>query len=308
MRERHIQGQALGSADARSRVGSMAEAHPTVRQRELSMRLRKLREDRKLAIGQVAERLICSVTKISRIETGARRVSLRDVRDLCQIYEVSELEMARLMDLARRARETGWWAHYVDLGVGPYFDFEQEAKALTYYSMSFVSGLLQTEDYSRAIIRAIYPHMDEQVLKERIEARMRRQELLDRPDRPRVRVLMDEGVLQRPVGGSRAMAAQLSKILDIMAKEKAVVQIVPFNSGAQVSSDSNFTLFEFSDSSVPSIVHIEGLLSAQYLEQPAAVDRYREVLDNLRDLALSPRDSQVLITKIKDGHERAASA
>lgn len=283
----------------------MAEANPTVRQRELSMRLRKIRENRKLAIGQVADLLMCSVAKISRIETGARRVSLRDVRDLCQIYDVSEPEMAQLMDLARRAREDGWWAHYVDLGVGPYFDFEQEAKALTYFSMSFVSGLLQTDDYARAIIRAIYPQMDEQVLKERIEARMRRQELLDRLDRPRVRMLMDEAALHRPVGGSQVMAAQLSKILDITAEEKVVVQIVPFSSGAQVSSDSNFTLFEFSDSSVPSIVHIEGLLSAQYLDQQAAVDRYREVLDHLRDAALSPRDSQVLITKIKDAHERA---
>src|ERR1700733_12828182 len=104
----------------------MVEENPTVRQRELSIRLRRLREENSLTVGEVAEQLLCSAAKVSRIETGARRVSLRDVRDLCQIYGVGDQEAAQLMDLARRARENGWWAHYDDLGVGPYFDLEQE--------------------------------------------------------------------------------------------------------------------------------------------------------------------------------------
>src|SRR5882757_5348604 len=115
----------------------MEQRKPTLRQRELSMRLRRLREDKaKLSVAQVTDKLMCSATKVSRIETGARRVSLRDVRDLCQIYGVGEAETAQLMDLARRALEDGWWARYDDLGaeVGPYFDFEQEARSITYYS------------------------------------------------------------------------------------------------------------------------------------------------------------------------------
>jgi transcriptional regulator with XRE-family HTH domain len=250
----------------------MEERKPTLRQRELSMRLRRLREDREFSVGQVAEQLMCSATKVSRIETGARRVSLRDVRDLCQIYAVGEQETAQLMDLARRAREDGWWARYDDLGVGPYFDLEQEAKAITYYSMSYIYGLLQSDDYARAIIRSVYPLIDDQVLKERVEARMRRQELLER----------------------------------VVASEKVIVQIVPFSSGAQASSDSNMTLFEFGDVSVPDIVHVEGLISAQFLDRRESVERYREVLDNLRDAALSPKESQVLITEIKDAHVREA--
>jgi transcriptional regulator with XRE-family HTH domain len=282
----------------------MEERKPTVRQRDLSMRLRRLREGKKLSVGQVADLLMCSATKVSRIETGARRVSLRDVRDLCQLYQVSEQEAAQLMDLARRAREDGWWAHYEDLGVGPYLDFEQEAKAITYYSMSYIYGLLQSDEYAGAIIRSIYPLMDDQVLKERVEARIRRQELLQRTTRPRVRVLMDEAVLHRQVGGRKVMSAQLGKIRDIAASEKVIVQIVPFSSGAQASSDSNMTLFEFDDASVPAIVHVEGLISAQFMDRRESVDRYREVLDNLRDAALSPRESQVLITEIKDAHDR----
>lgn len=284
----------------------MEERKATLRQRELSMRLRRLREAKKLTVGQVAEQLMCSATKVSRIETGARRVSLRDVRDLCQIYAVSEQERVQLMDLARRAREDGWWAHYDDLGVGPYFDLEQEAKAITYYSMSYIYGLLQSDDYARAIIRGVYPHMDDQVLKERVEARIRRQELLERAGRPRVRVLLDEVVLRRQVGGPKVMSAQLGKIRDVAASEKVIVQIVPFSSGAQASSDSNMTLFEFDDAAVPAIVHVEGLIGAQFIDRRESVARYREVLDNLRDAALSPRESQVLITEIKDAHDREA--
>jgi transcriptional regulator with XRE-family HTH domain len=284
----------------------MQERKPTLRQRELSLRLRRLREAKKLSVGQVAEQLMCSATKISRIETGARRVNLRDVRDLCQIYGVSVPEVAELMDLARVAREDGWWAHYDDLGVGPYFDLEQEAKAITYYSMSFIYGLLQTDDYAQAIIRGVFPLMNDQVLKERVEARMRRQELLERVGRHAVRVLLDEAVLHRQVGGPKVMSAQLGKIRDVAASEKVVVQIVPFTSGAQSSSDSNMTLFEFGDASVPAIVHVEGLIGGQYIDRRESVDRFREMLDNLRDAALSPRESQILITEIKDAHDRGA--
>lgn len=282
----------------------MADANPTARQRELSRRLRLLREERDLTVNGVAEKLLCSATKISRIETSARKASLRDVRDLCELYEVTELEKSQLMDLAREAREPGWWAHYDDLGiVEPYLGLEQEAKSITYYSMSFVHGLLQTESYARSIIRSINPLMKEQILKERVEARIRRQELLESPDRPRLRVLMDEAALHHQVGGHAAMAAQLTKILDAIAEEKAIVQIVPFSAGAPASSDSNFTLFEFGDSPLSSILAVESLLSSLILDRPAVVGRYREVLDNLRDAALSPRDSQSLITAIRDEHQ-----
>ena len=214
----------------------MQERKPTLRQRELSLRLRRLREGKKLSVGQVAEKLMCSATKVSRIETGARRVSLRDVRDLGQIYGVSEPEIAQLMDLARRAREDGWWAHYDELGVGPYFDLEQEAKTITYFSMSYVHGLLQTDDYARAIIRGVFPLMDDQVLKGRVEARMRRQELLERAGRPRVWVLLDEAVLHRQVGGRKVMSTQLGKIRETPARQNQTVTPAYYNRLRQAHS------------------------------------------------------------------------
>jgi transcriptional regulator with XRE-family HTH domain len=282
----------------------MADANPTARQRELSRRLQMLREAKSLNATEVAEQLLCSSTKISRIETAQRKASLRDVRDLCQLYGVPEAETAELMDLAREAREPGWWARYDDLGnASAYLGLEQEAKSIAYFSMSYIHGLLQTEGYARSIIRSINPLMNEQVLEERMQARIRRQELFEIPDRPHLRVLLDEAVLQRATGGHAVMAAQLAKILDAIAAEKAVVQVVPFSAEVTASSDSNFTLFEFDHPSSSSIIHIEGLLYSSILDKPAIVDRYREVLDHLRDVALRPAETQALITEIRALHQ-----
>lgn len=280
----------------------MAEANPAVRQRELGLRLRELRGGLGLTVEDVAERLLCSATKISRIETASRRASLRDVRDLCQVYGVTEPEASRLMDLAKQAREPGWWMQYEDLGLGPYLGLEQEAATVTHFSMYFVNGLLQTEDYARAIIKAIAPQMSPRTLDERVEARLRRQHLLDLDNRPRVRSLMDEAVLRRQVGGPAVMRTQLNKILHLAHEDKATAQVIPFSAGAHASADSNFTFLEFGDSSLPSIVHVEGLISTLYQKRPAVVARYRETLDYLRDVALNPRDSLDLIAHVRDMH------
>jgi transcriptional regulator with XRE-family HTH domain len=270
----------------------MAGASPTVRQRELGVRLRQLRHDLGLTVEEVAGELLCSATKISRIETGARRPSLRDVRDLCRIYHVTDpAPAAELMDLARQAREPGWWTRYDDLGLSPYIGLEQEATSITHYSMYFLPGLLQTEDYARAIIKGIAPKIDPRILEQRVEARMRRQQILEQENPPRVRALLDEALLHRPIGSATLMRAQLDRILQLAHEQKATVQIVPFDIGAHASQDSNFTYLEFDDSSLPDLVFVEGLASNLYQERPFELARYREALEYLRDAALSPRDS-----------------
>jgi transcriptional regulator with XRE-family HTH domain len=288
------------------RGATVAEANPTMRQRELAQRLRQLRASQELTVEQVADKLLCSATKISRIETGARRASLRDVRDLCQLYEVGELETGQLMSLARQAREAGWWYQYNDLGVGSYLGLELEATAITYYSMYFINGLLQTADYASAVIQGINPQIDPVVLEERVSARMRRQQLIDQPGRPRVRTLMDEAVLRRQVGGPQVMAGQLDKIAKIAAEGRVTTQVIPFSAGSMDSSDSNFTLFEFEETALPRVIHVEGLTSNLYIDRPVDIERYRESLDHLRDAALSPRDSLILITEIRDAHLRSS--
>jgi transcriptional regulator with XRE-family HTH domain len=274
-------------------------ASPTVRQRELGTRLRRLRTEMGLTVEDVGEKLLCSATKISRMETGARRPSLRDVRDLCGIYGVDERTSAELMDLARKAREQGWWNQYDDLKLDPYIGLEQEATSITSYTMYYIPALLQTEDYARAIIKGIAPKIDPKIHQQRVEARLRRQQLLAQDKPPRYRVLLDEAVLLRRVGGSAIMAAQLDKVLELEMDGKATVQVIPFDVGAHAAQDSNFVLFDFDDPDLSSVVFVEGLINHQYQERKADLDRYREAIESLRDSALSPRDSVLRIAEMQ---------
>jgi transcriptional regulator with XRE-family HTH domain len=270
---------------------------PTVRQRELGKRLRELRGQHDMTVEDVAEKLLCSATKISRLETGVRRPSLRDVRDLCALYGVNESTATELMSLARGAREQGWWTQYEDLKLDPLIGLEQEATAITCYSVYYMPALLQTSDYANAIVRAIAPKIDSQILKQRVEARLRRQQLLVGANRPRYRVLLDEAVLHRPVGGATTMAAQLDNVLEAARQEKVTVQVIPFDVGAHAAADGYFILLEFNDLNLPPVVFLEGLTGIQYLERANEIARYREAVEYLRDSALSPRDSLLLIAE-----------
>lgn len=276
----------------------MADVSPTVRQRELGLRLRTLRLGHGWTVEEVAEKLLCSTAKISRLETGARPPILRDVRDLCALYGVDEAGAAELMKLSREAREQGWWTRYDDLKLSPYIGLEQQAATITAYSMYYFHALVQTEDYARAIISAIAPKMDPDILRQRVEARLRRQDLLDGQNPPRYRLLLDEAILRRPVGDAGLMAAQLAKILELAARGKVTVQVIPFEVGPYAVADINFTLLEFTEPLLSAVVFVEGLATNQYYEKPADVARYRESMEYARDSALSPRDSTQLIAKM----------
>lgn len=277
----------------------MSGASLTVRQRELGRRLRQLRYQHGLTIEDVAGQLLCSATKVSRLETGMRRPSLRDVRDLCALYDLDDQTSTELMNLARGAREQGWWTQYVDVSFEPYIGLEAEATAITCYSMYYVPGLLQTEQYARALIKAIAPRIEPEVYEQRVEVRLRRQQLLEQDDRPRYRVLLDEAVLHRRVGGTQVMYAQLSKILEAEKKDQAAVQIIPFDVGAHAAQDSNFVLLEFDEPSVSPVIYVEGLTGSRYIDREADVDRYREAVERLRDSALNQHESKHRLNELR---------
>jgi transcriptional regulator with XRE-family HTH domain len=273
------------------------EPNPTLRQREIGMRLRQLRTGLGLTVDDVANRLLCSATKISRLETGTRRASLRDVRDLCQIYQLNRADTAELMELARAAQQPGWWTQYTDLNLTPYIGLEHEAMAITAFSMYSVPALLQTTGYAEAL-NSRAAGIDSAVQDKQIEALLKRQQILERHSPPRYRVLLDEAVLHRQVGGRSVMAAQLSKILDLTHAGQVTVQVVPFNVGAHGATDSNFELFEFGKDTLRPVVFVEGLVSNLYQERPTEIERYRLTADYLRDVALNPRDSVKLMNRL----------
>lgn len=279
----------------------MAGTNPTIRHRELGKRLRDLRTQRHLTVQEVAAELLCSATKISRLETATRKPLLRDVRDLCKLYDADKSTTEQLMELAREAHGQVWWTQYEDIELDPYLGFEQVAAAITSFTAFYIPGLLQTEEYAQNIIRTIAQRMDPDVLKRRVEVRMRRQGLLESDSRPRYRVLLDEAVLHRRIGSSAVMEAQLEKVTAAASEGRAVVQVIPFSAGTSAAAqDSNFILWEFGEEQHQGpVVFVEGLTGNQYLEHKAHITRYREAIDYLRDAALSPGDSVNRIDEVR---------
>jgi hypothetical protein len=218
------------------------------------------------------------------------------------VYNIDEATTNEFMELARGAREQVWWTQYEDLKLDPYLGLEQEATSITSFTTFYLPALLQTEEYTREVIRKIAPKMDPGIYKQRVEVRMRRQEVLDGERPPRYRVLLDESVLNRRVGSPEVMVAQIEKILQAERDGKATIQIIPFDYGPPAMQDSNFVLLEFDTATrISPIVFVEGLTANQYVERTADTDRYKEAIEYLRYSALNARDS---VQHIADMRER----
>lgn len=255
-----------------------------------------------LTVEDVADKLMCSTAKISRMETAARRPALRDVRDLCALYNVDESGAAELMKLTREAREQGWWMQYEDLNLYPYIGLEQDASSITALSVLYLHGLVQTEDYARTIFKATAPKIESAILQQRVVAQLRRQEVLELASPPNYRLLLDEAALRRLVGGPAVMAAQITKLLELSHAGKVRLQLIPYTVGAYAVADISFTLLEFNEPVLPPIVFAEGLVSNQYYERSADVARYRESIEDIRDFALSPRESEYQLLEMQKSY------
>jgi transcriptional regulator with XRE-family HTH domain len=274
------------------------EVNPTLRRRELGFLLRKLRTDRELTIDEVSERLLFSPTKLSRLETGRAGASPRDIRDLCLLYEVTDsAERDRLMTLAREGKQRAWWQKF-DLPYATYVGLEAEATSISDFNSDLVTGLLQVEGYARAILEATEPPLDHATIEQRIEARIKRQTLLEQDGGPLLHCIVDEQALRRPVGGSVVMRSQLARIMTVAKLPEVTFQIIPVNVGAHPGMDSTFVLLEFDEPMVNDVVYVEGLVGNIYLEDAAELDRYKRIFSRLRSIALSPEDSIALAASI----------
>lgn len=288
----------------------MAEGSPTVRRRELAALLRRMREEKGMSVKQVTERLLCSPSKVSRIETGQRGATLRDVRDLCDLYGVTDQsERDRLMALAREGKQQGWWQTF-GLPYSTYVGLEQEATSIDIYHSAVVPGLLQTSRYARAVHEGGMPRLEPDVIEQRIEERIRRQMLLSGEKPPCFSAVLDEAVLHRQVGGPAVMYEQIGKIIESSLKPRASVQILPYAVGAHPAMESDFTVLKFATpaTSVPSVVYVEGLAGQIYLDRPEDADRYLQVFAHLREIALDPKDSIDVLIKSHDAYKKGLRA
>lgn len=279
---------------------------PTVRRRELGTLLRALRTTTGLTVEQAAERLMISASKLSRMETGHGTATARDIRDLCELYGVTDqAERDRMMKLAAEGKQQAWWQSY-DLGYANYVGLEAEAVTISAFQSSVVHGLLHTADYARAGHEGAMPRLDADQIELQIEAKLTRQRILSKDKPPRLAVVLDEAALHRMVGGRAVMAAQLDRIAELSARPNIAVQVLPYAVGAHPAVESNFTILEL-PSPTPGVVFVEGLIGSVYLERAEDLKRYREIFNELQSVALSPKDTADLIAKLsrayRDGLE-----
>ena len=257
-----------------------------------------------MTVEQVAESLLCSPSKVSRLETGHRSASARDIRDLSDLYRVDPAQREHLTELARESKAQAWWQPY-DLPYATYVGLEGEATRISDYEPGVFPGLLQTPAYARVIHEQAMPKLSSDVIEQRIEVRVVRQAALTReePAPPKLDAIIDEAVLHRPVGGPKVMSAQISRVIEACELPNVTVRVLPFAAGAHPALDSTFILLEFEES-VPGVVYVEGLVGHLFLERASDVQRYRQVFARLRTTSLNEQKSLDLMSRRRAMYEK----
>jgi len=276
---------------------------PTVRRRELGALLRAMRTEAGMTVEQVADALLVSPSKVSRLETGHRGASPRDIRDLCDLYGVTDPERRDdLATLAREGKGQAWWQSY-DLPYGTYVGLEAEATSISHFESGVFPGLLQIPEYARAVHEGAMPRLSSAVIEQRIEVRKTRQAILTKDDPPRFSAIVDEAVLHRILGSPAIMAAQLDQVIQASKRPNITVQVVPYAAGAHPALDSTFSLLEFRPP-IRGVVYVEGLVGQMYLERPQDVERYRQVFERLSTISLGPQESVKLLVKLRGTYKK----
>jgi transcriptional regulator with XRE-family HTH domain len=278
----------------------VADASPTVRRRRLGLILRGMRERAGLTGEEVGSAIERSGSWVSRVETGRVGVRGRDLSDLLQLYGVDDRQTAEeLLAMAREGKQRGWWSKYADTLAGPYatyIGFEAEAAELLVYETLVVHGLLQTEDYARAIFGAALPPNSGDTIERKIRVRMARQELLTRSKPLKLWAILDESVLLRRIGGPDILREQLKRLIDASHMPNVTIQVVSFDAGPHPGMIGSFTLVRFPSPDDPDLVYIEGVTSDIFGESEDVLS-YTEIFDHLRANALSPIASRQRIER-----------
>ncbi|ELS54002.1 helix-turn-helix domain-containing protein [Streptomyces sp. ISL-22] len=283
-----------------------SNVNPTVRRRRLGQELRRLRELKGMTAEEVAERLLVSQSKISRLENGRRSISQRDVRDLCGVYEVEDHRIVdSLMQMAKDSRQQGWWHSFGDIPYSVYIGLETDAASLRVYDPQVVPGLLQTKQYAEALIAGALPETAQAEIEKRVQVRMRRQERISTEENPlRLWTVLDEAALRRVVGNRSLMRDQLEQLVEQSQLPHVTVQVIPFDMGAHPGLNGQYAILEFPDAADSSVVYIEGVTSDLYLEKANDVQKYSVMYEHLRAQALNVEQSRQFIADIAKDYAR----
>lgn len=267
--------------------------NPAVLRILLGAQLRRLREAKRITLENAGNVIRASHSKISRLESGRVAFKDRDIVDLFIHYGVTDQEQIEtLRKIAVRANSRGWWQDYSDI-LPPWFEeyisLEEAAVRISGYEVQFVPGLLQTEEYARAVTLLSYSNPKE--IGRRVSLRMARQSRLSGAEPVSLGMVLDEGALSRPIGGPSVMRAQLAHLIEMAQRPNVTIQVLPFNVGGHAAAGGPFSVLHFAESDLSDIVYLEQLSTAQYLEKPDMVRGYLAVMERLRTEASTPEDS-----------------
>ncbi|MGP3983689.1 helix-turn-helix domain-containing protein [Streptomyces sp. KR80] len=277
---------------------------PTALRIVLGTQLRKLREANGVSAHAAAEAIRGSHAKISRLELGRVGFKERDVSDLLTLYGVTDAaERADFLALARQATTQGWWHQYSDVLPGwfeTHIGLEEAASVIRTYENQFVPGLLQTEEYARAVTKLGHPGSPPKDVERRVSLRLARQQLLSRAEPPRLWAVLDEAALHRPLGGRDVLRAQIERLLELIQFPHVTVQIAPFSLEGVAAAGGPVTILRFLEPDLPDVVYLEQLTSALYLDKQDDVDHYLCVMDRLCAQAETPAATAPFLEKILD--------
>jgi transcriptional regulator with XRE-family HTH domain len=274
---------------------------PSVRARRLARELRRLREANELTGEAAAAQLGWSSAKVSRVETARTPITVSDLRKLLDLYGASETEADRLVDLARASRDRGWWENYVGEApseYGTYIGLEDDASSISSFTAILVPGLLQTEDYARAMLKSLLL-MPPREVERLVEVRRKRQDRIYRADKAPLllHAVLDESALRRQIGGLDVLRDQLRHLVSTAAElDNVELQVLPYSAGAHPAIDGTFTILSFPRD--PEIVTLENLDSHLFVEGEKAVYRYTLVFNELVAKALTPAESLSFIKQV----------
>ncbi|MCX3287876.1 helix-turn-helix transcriptional regulator [Streptomyces sp. NEAU-H22] len=276
------------------------EPAPTLLKMLVGVQLAGFREDARLAQDQAARAVGFSAAKLSRIESGKGRrpPTETDVRALLELYGTDDYEASVLLKLLQRAGEPGWWQRYDKRLMPEWFDRLvglQEAATIRTFEIQYVPGLLQTPDYTRAVVERGLPNAPAGEVERRVELRRHRARLLSREDAPQLWAIIDESVLLRVLGSTEVMREQLAHLVEMAQRSNVTLQIVPLSVTNASAPAIPITYLRFGGLDLPDVVYLEHIKSANFLEDRDETEEYRIALDRLADEALKPRDSLELL-------------
>lgn len=288
---------------------------PTVQRRRLRVELRRARDTAGLRQADVARAMDWSPSKLIRIERGDVSVSTNDLRALLSHYGVKDKgRINGLLELARSARGASFYDQYADLlkpGFKEYLAYEASASVIRQYDPVLVPGLLQTEEYARALFERLGRFEPEKADKS-WAVRQHRQEAVDRESPPEMLYVLDEAALRRHVGGAHVMRHQLERLRDFAAEPHINIQIVPFTCGAHPGMAGNFILLEFADPNLDDLVHLESINQITIRDDTELIAGYLDRFVQLEDLAMSEEESvaflDTMIADLQPSTQATASA